>query len=641
MVIPARKAALHNEANHIANLSSQMKQAYEQMRLKAIELESNSHLSGLFAEMELLRDEIKRLQYSEAYLSQLISVEEAVGVLSSPSYCSKKQELDAFKSVQSILEESTSVSLQKRCQSVLEAYKPDYLSKCMAELTAAANACQWPRPVEVDLWDNPEVIAFVEAASVLVSLKTIFGEDGRRSLVKILLGPIAIRFSFHFETEAQGDAPDRPDWFLDYLSRVTQEHASFLTDYLGEILPANGPRPFLDLFIDELAGLAKSKLVKIKPAVEDNGILLSSTILSVAKFYRNLRDRFGYVDESQSCLALFLGDDLLMDRWVEIESAALTKSLNELNLIPYSQLVTDVSDLFESVTLLYEDLEDASIRSRFFVTLQVPLLEHLYKTIEFSLPVFHSSSEDLALFVQAANAIDQFVGKVRGDWTNALCFLELAQAPECHQAIGYDPSELSGGLFSKTLGAFTELLEQRILSQHIFGHLMGQFLHHASPYAKAMHYGVMRSSGDPIDMHEGLQNSIVALNNSLKSLKDSLASHLSRFIEAELLQALSDFFFKKVILKNYFHAHGAQAFKRDMEWTLEQLSGVFTIPITAEHFAKTHDSIKVLLLSYEEHQGLLGTSTEILRLKAMLNRIGVLHLDPDEAIQVLRLIKRM
>lgn len=591
--------------------------------------------------MESLKNEIKRLTYSEAYLSQLICIEEAVSVLSSPSSFSKQQELEALRFIQSILIESTSDSLKKRCQAVLETYKPDYLHKCMAELTAAANACQWPRPVEVEHWDNPEVLAFVEAASVLVSLKTIFGEDGRRSLVKFLLGPIAIRFSFHFETETQGDAPDRPNWFLDYLSRVAQEHASFLTDYLGEILPANGPHPFIDLFIDELAGLAKSKLVKMKPALEENGILLSSAILSVARFYKNLRDRFGYVDESQSCLALFLGDDLLMDRWVEFESAALKKSLNELNSIPYSQLVTDVSDLFESVTLLSQDLEDASIRSRFFVALQVPLLEHLYNTIELSLPVFHSSSEDLALFVQAANAIDQFVGKVRGDWANALCFLELALAPECHQAIGYNPSELPGGLFSKTLGAFTEFLEQRILSQHILGHLMAQFLHHASPYAKAMHYGVMRSSGEPIDMHEGLQKSIVALNNSLNSLKASLAPHLSRFIEVELLQTLSDFFFKKVVLKNYFHTQGSQAFKRDMEWTLEQLGGVFTIPITAEHFAQTRDSIKVLLLSYEEHQGLFGASTDILRLKAMLNRFGVTHLDPDEVVQILRLVKNV
>lgn len=637
---------MQEEGATLKQARTSLASSFQHLREAAEQVASNAHLNAVFEEIQCLRQDISRLEYAEQYLGLLIGVEEARARLD-PGQEDVNQAIDALEALHRLQEEGAAMdssSLSARIASILGAAKPAQLERCMSRLAQAATGCQWPCPIAVERWDEPAVLEFAEAAAALVRLREALGEDGRRALVKVLLGPVAIRFAFHFDTKGNGEGPsgaeDRPEWFLKFLERVAQEHADFLSGYLDQMLTGTGGRSLLDLFIDELVGLGRVKLIRLRPSLLQSPLLLSQTVGGVAAFYRRLRDAFGYEDEGRACLSLFTQDDGVMGLWLGSELAAINLALDGLRIPPYPAFIAEAVDLFDAVTLIYRDLEDGALQSRFFCSLQVHLLERLYKAVEFSLPVFHSTPEDLALFLQAANQLDGLLEVVRGRWASDLFFIELAHAPELQQAIGYDPTQLPGGLFAKTLSAFSDLLHGKILGEHVLGYVTSQFLNHAGPYAKAMHYGITRQPGEAIDMHPGLQRGMIALGNALATLGSAgLLQHLMRQVERQTVEFLGDFFFRKVILKNYFHPAGIQAFARDLHTCLAQVQQM--IPAGCDGaFVKSTDCLQLMQLPSERLQELRASQEDLLRFTTTFKRLlPNSHLTTDEAAEIMRLIK--
>lgn len=644
-----REQILREESATLSQSRSCLGTNYQRLRDSVEQIASNAHLNSVFDEIKGLRQDICRLEYAEKYLCHLIAVEEA-SLLLDPGQSDIHKVISGLEALQRLHDQvSYSPTLNTRINHILSTAKSAHLEHCMSRLTAAATACQWPSPIAVERWDEPAVIEFAEAAAALVRLRDALGEDGRRALVKVLLGPVAIRFAFHFDTmsasteDVPSGAEDRPEWFLKFLERVAREHADFLVGYLEQMLSIgpSGHRPLLDLFIDELVTLAKTKLFKLRSKLLQSPLLLSQAVGNVAAFYRRLRDDFGYEDEGRACLALFTQDDEVMNLWLSNELAAINVSLDRLPIPPYETFIAKSIDLFDAVTLLYRDLEDCALQSLFFCRLQVHLLERVYKAVEFSLPVFHSTPEDLALFIQAANQLDALLEVVRGRWATDLFFIELAHAPELQKAIGYDPTQLPGGVFAKTISAFSDLLNNKIISEHIGGFVTGQFLNHASAYAKAMHYGITRQPGESIDMHPGLQKGMIALGNGLSSLKASaLLPHLMKPVEAQTIAFLETFFFNKVILKNYFHSMGIQAFARDLQTCIAQASQMMNSQDTLNAFAKSKDAVRFMQLPPDRLQVVRSSQEDPLSFTSQYKRLlPDSRLSADEVGELLRLIK--
>jgi len=633
-----RRRTLGCEAAALRQWTASIKLSYSEIRENASELGNNAQIMGIFNDIAGVRDEIRRLAYAERYLVDLIEVEEAAAVIQDEQadIHAGISALEALQLKQQPV--SYSPSLGIRIAEYLGVAKAAYLNRCMTALTVAANACQWPRAIEAARWDDGDVIGFIEAAESLVRLKDALGEDGRRALVKVLMAPVGIRFAFHFETDSpEGRSSDRPEWFLKYLERLAQEHAEFFAEYLDIMIASTKEaRPFLDLFIDELVEMAKGRLVRLRPGLQDNSLLLSQAVGSIAAFYRGLRDSFGYEDEGQVCLALFTADEELMASWLEAETEALDRTFEGIDVLPYGPFVSQTIDLFDATTLLYRDIEDCSLQARFFCRLQVCLLERLYSKLEFSLPPFHSPREDLTLHLQAANAIDGLLEVMRACWSNDMFFIELAQSPEAQLALGYNAAALPGGLFNKALTAFSELLDEKILTEHVVGHVMGQFLQHASGYAKAMHYGISRHPGEHIDTHPGLQKGLIALQSAFEYLKSAgLLPHLLRFVETATVNQLAHFFFAKVILKNYFHIFGAEAFSRDLASTIQHLTGIFSVPL-GNYFAKCQEAATLFQMPPSAVADLQAASIDALRLGAALKKHNLALLSSSETAEILR-----
>lgn len=598
-------------------------------------ISDNVHMNGILADIKEARDEIRKLERLEHFLADSIRIEEAALALRLDNV---DQGLAALANLSNVHRSLTEPKLIRQCGFLLDEFRPVLSKKCVDALAAAANTCQWPRPIDAERWDDADVIAFVKAATNLVHFKQILGEDDRRSLMKLLMGPIGIRFAFHFETESAQLSADRPEWFFQYLERMAAEHALFLTDYLQAMIPS-GESAFIDLFISELCGLAKGRLVKLKDGIAQNGLLLSHTISAVAKFYSDLRAHFGYEDD-QSLLQLFLADDELVDFWLQSEKEALDRSFKELPVVPYEAFAHEVADLFDAATLTYENIEDPAIRARFFCTLQGGLFESFYSAVEFSLPVFRSPDE-LQLCVGAANAIDAFTEAVHGRWAQSLVFLEIAQSAEFRRLQGYDPSRLEGHLFNKTLTAFEALLG-KIVTEQLADYVMRQFTHHASAYANAMHYGVAREPGAPINMHPGLHKATVALSEALGQIRAAgLLAHLHARLETVVAERLGTYFFGKVVLKNYFHLEGAAAFGRDMAWLHDQLRQLFSVD-HARWLGRVEDALRLIMVPAQTYAGLMHAvrHKDHLRLKGLLHQLAIGSLTAEEATEVLRLCKR-
>lgn len=636
-----QRAMVAEETGRLRQAFSNLHGQYTTLRRATDSLGNDEAMNEVFREVKLVSQEIKQLAYAERYLELLICVEEARAVLERGHELTLSHCISAIEALEEAHGEAqrTSQSLSAYTLGLLEHSRSAVLQRAMGRIAEAANGCQWPRPIDAGRWDDPEVVGFVEASVGLVRLRKALGEDGRRALVKVLLGPIAIRFHFHFETAGQeGEGADRPEWFFAYLQRILEEHVAFLADYLEPMIPAGQQDvPFLDLFIQELLGLAKAKLVAMKPALQGNCLLLSRTIGVAAKFYARLRSDYGYWDEGRECLALFLGDSDLLSRWIDMEAEAMSAALGDLPLPPYDTFVSGAIDLFDSITLLYADLEEPQVQLRFFKSLQVSLLERVYRALDFSLPVFHSSSEDLASFIQAANALETLLVAVKR-WSGSLLSLELAQSQEAKEVLGYDSSGLPGGLFHMTIEAFTDLLQGKIVREHLVGYILGQFSQHTAELARSMHYGVARENPeDPIGMHPAWTKALVSLSTALGQLA-LLSPTLMRMVQVHVLEGIGQYLHEKVILKSLFHAQGRRAFASDVQWLRSELARVFSLP-PDPYLAKTIDTANILSLSSRDLQELDAASADPLRFPLAARRLSLQALEPPEVAHILRLLR--
>lgn len=611
-----------------------------QLKSQYLSVREDQKLNEVFKRIQEGEEELEALRRTEKIISALLPIEEAAfGLAEFFGKDSEKCIRVLGDLIEMVPKLAWCLELERRANELVVYYKDALMKQVMDEFATAANASKWPLKIEPDRWDQEDVVGFAKASSNLVQLKELLGDDGPRSLARIMIAPIGIRFQFNFET-ADSTSPEagRPEWFLQFLERIIAEHAEFLMDYMQEMIPIK--TSLLDVFIRELLGLAKNKLIKMKPSLSDNILMLSHTVVSISKTYASLKETYGFEDEEQACLAFFFSDETLMESWLSAEKEALMTNFKQSQIIPFDQFISDTKDLFDSITELYRFIDDPGIKARFFCTVQVGLLEQFYQSIEFSLPVFHSTSEDTNLFISAVNALDKFIEMVHGDWVQSVIFIELASSPACHRLIGYDPSNLPAHIFNKILVAFQDL-HDKIIADHLAGYIMNQFISHASVFAKSMHYGITREPADQaIDLHPSFSKSVMALSEAMALIKShKLLPHLERNLEAILIGRLADYMFYKVILKNYFHQSGMVAFMRDFSWFLQQLSTIFTSATSLDQsFTKSTESIKLMSITRQQYDSLIHMQ-EHPRILITLRQLGLQHLGIKEAVELLKLLK--
>ncbi|KAI0067928.1 hypothetical protein BV25DRAFT_1867678 [Artomyces pyxidatus] len=347
-----------------------------------------------------------------------------------------------------------------RILSFLEEYFPP------PQLLATSEKLRWPLPVATDKVENEDMQAFARAFRDLLTFQEI-GEPLHAQEVKnpeksglyaiqALIQPIHQRFKYHFEGTRQTNRLDKPEWYFTHILNVSHEHRSFMERVVQSLL---SPTKYHDIdawreFTYNLFPLLSRHLKRSIPAVLPHPPLLAHTIYQSLAFDVSLRDdgftlsgtiagRSSESKEWEGISAVVLGRRDWFDTWMEGEK---TFALDQYHEIISAQdawtIVDDESDLddsrptdrdtrptvsarqlkalVEQVTDRYSPLPEFGQRTRFLITVQLPLLESYHGRISSSLDAFESLSSVFVRAVPGALGSATGEGRDRGHLTSGV-----------------------------------------------------------------------------------------------------------------------------------------------------------------------------------------------------------------------------
>jgi len=270
-------------------------------------------------------------------------------------------------------------------------------------------------------------------------------KDGLYPL-QALIQPIALRFKYHFEGTRQTNRLDKPEWYYAHVLNAAHEHRGFMDSIVQRLISAagfqsiNAWREFTRL----LFPLLSRKLRKTVPALIPHPPVLAHTIYQTLAFDSAIRDEgFQIVGTSESAgmnaeaetrkweglSEIILGRKEWFDAWMEGERKFAMDQYMDIISAPDAWLIADENDteeeghititdikptisarrvkaLVEQVTDRYSPLPQFTHRTKFLITVQLPLLESYHARISSSLDAFETLSSSFMRAVPGALSSD-------------------------------------------------------------------------------------------------------------------------------------------------------------------------------------------------------------------------------------------
>ncbi|KAF4572590.1 hypothetical protein EYR36_007098 [Pleurotus pulmonarius] len=311
-------------------------------------------------------------------------------------------------------------------------------------LLSAAETLQWPRPVEYHTASLEHRQAFEHAFINLLRLqdlarKVISSEDSVREglyPIQALVRPISLRFKYHFEGSRDTNKLDKPEWYFTHVLNVAHEHRPFMNTIVQTLLSSEKIQGISawDEFTSLLLPILAKKLRRTVPVLLPHPSLLAHTIYQALAFDAALRDEGFQIslttsakhepdeDRWEGISEIILGQKDWFEAWVDGENKFTEQQYNEIISSPDAwQIADDGADdksrhidlkttnsarqlkaLVEQVTDRYSPLPDFAQRTRFLISVQLPLLEHYLGRIASSLDAFESYSSVFSRAVPGA-----------------------------------------------------------------------------------------------------------------------------------------------------------------------------------------------------------------------------------------------
>ncbi|KAK7694298.1 hypothetical protein QCA50_001480 [Cerrena zonata] len=328
-----------------------------------------------------------------------------------------------------------------------------------ATLLTASEKLQWPNAVDYRSAPAEDRKAFESAFSTLVRLQTI-GEKLHPSTentrnekdglypIQALVQPIALRFKYHFESNRQTNRLDKPEWYFTHVINVAHEHRKFMDNIVQQLLAStpykkyNAWREFTLLLLP----LLSRKLRRTIPSLISHPPVLAHTIYQSLSFDSALREEGFELSGTSAALTseddnvpdwdgiseVILGKKEWFEAWMEGERQFAMDQYMETISASDAWLVADddtgeendgrvhpqlkstnsarrVKALVEQVTDRYSPLPQFSHRTRFLITVQLPLLESYHARISSSLDAFETLSS--SLFRAVPGALGEAAGR--------------------------------------------------------------------------------------------------------------------------------------------------------------------------------------------------------------------------------------
>ncbi|KAJ7770915.1 TIP-1 family-domain-containing protein [Mycena maculata] len=319
----------------------------------------------------------------------------------------------------------------------------DIKGSLSASLLAAAERLGWPIPVDYTAATPEDRKNFERAFSDILKLQNIGAKlrpersekEGLYPL-QALIQPISLRFKYHFEGTRQTNRLDKPEWYFTHVLNVIHEHRPFMELVIQPLVSSTGivaSREFTLLLFPLLSRKLRRSMSSLLPrppllaytiyqalvfdaAVREEGFNLTGTSAAnaennnewdgVSEVILGKEEWFAAWMDGEKQFAENQYHEIIgaIDAWHIAEDEAGDDSGNTRELRSTSS-ARRLKALVEQVTDRYSPLPHFAQRTRFLITVQIPLLENYYGRILSSLDAFETLSSAFVRAVPGALAV--------------------------------------------------------------------------------------------------------------------------------------------------------------------------------------------------------------------------------------------
>lgn len=244
---------------------------------------------------------------------------------------------------------------------------------------------------------------------------------------KALLAPIDLRFKYHFEGKAVTNRADKPEWAFHHFINIVDSHMEFLIGPVSKALQQskqfsdrNGVYEFIVAFLPSI----RRKMFSLFFEVTDSPQLLSHLVYEAVMFDNALKEKYYFVPYGKQGWRGISGDLLSnedwFNQWLTVETASAMDRYKEILESPNAfdidydtvdpsetkptESAVNLKDLLETITEHYSSLTSVKFRLRYFLAVQVNLLDKYYERLVESIDAFDSMTSTFSRAVGGVSA---------------------------------------------------------------------------------------------------------------------------------------------------------------------------------------------------------------------------------------------
>lgn len=623
--------------------------------------------TGCLNRIEELSGEVSQLRNACSYLNHAIAIERIKDSIVASLTASIDSVSSLDQKMVGDMKELLNLQVINASHSNLATYKEDVVAWChrsiqqhlRTKLQKQLQELNWPKSIDPKAWASNEVECMLQTVDGLSMLSLLMGRAGidrYSDAMGVMMEPIKIAFDFHFNSEGRPTTRlDKPEWYLAYVSQLLSTHLPFFALALGrspdgspltEDGKGSGDDPEMaDLFVDALVTMLRDHLKSKLGLITQDPSLLLHTIKQYRELVLSVKSTA--VDLSPQLMGIFC--DRKLD-WIGLEKAGLEPVVGEIfktsSWLPSAASVDATvsaaegatpasgechSKAIDAILGLLEDylpslltIPDEQVQADYLVDIIYALLRMLWDKIDFDIPPFHDTKEDVDTLIVIANSLDFFIGKLL-ELGESIEIMNIAgQNGVLVDILGYDASEMRGSLFNEHIESFEGLLER--VMEDICHYAWDSFSTTAYSFARSMHYGVLREAmafenisaddlladtditnaaklhdGKMIGMHDDLRAALVSISQVVASLKLNLVSSLlTGRLYPFILKSLQSFLNDRLIFQNFYNKAGVRQLGEDLAMIKETLERLLPGQPIGLAMAKAIDSHLLLSAATSE-----------------------------------------
>jgi hypothetical protein len=652
-----RRQEARNESNkvlqEIRELVTKQKLFIQDWTTKLDDFEGTANVEDLKVDsvvgrVEELSSEIFKLQRTEKVLQIAVQIE------SLKRDIVKFIEEDNFEKSIACLGELRNIPVDSSFKSLVDHHQnckswcQEVIDKALRRwLTNNLSNLGWPKPIDPSYWSTNEMESLLKCFDEYTRFAAICGDtDVLLRPVKVMVDPLRMRFHFHFTTDRPTNRFDKPEWFLSHILQIIEQQGPFIENVLE--LDRSGDLGVMETFVKCLSDLIVEHLVARQERIIADPFILLHTVSELFSFTTSVAERTGV--DCSSILNVFLVDNL--DVWIGAEARAAHESYVTLTeeSLPWdeeslegpnsvSHLVIGLIELVSDLVKTLFSISPVKAKLRYFDTVIVPVFNSFYARVEFELPAFHSTDEELQILLLQANSFSRLTHLLKVQWGESLGAISLAGNEEWQNVYGYDATGLPGTIFNKILTAFEGLAKR--VEEHLFLFLWQSFATSASSFVRAMHYGVIRPTPTPLTMHDDLRKALVSVSDAFHFLKIHLNQHSMTLIEAQFVENLGNLLFDKLILQNFFRTEAVIQLSSDISHikaTFTRLMPQQPIDLALQ---KTLEAVKILSMPELSRQHLQESiqSDDLDEVGNILQALAISYLTLGDCEKIINLLR--